>query len=185
LLGIESKNTLQTTDIFQQTPQVVAVNNSEKESIAPLYKEDILKKDLCSAICECYPEIQKLNIAIIPIKIYIGNGKYDDKYYLNVTWENGVNECFIHPIVTYVLNDYLSNAQELVSRSVIKPQLVRMYTEDVILQVGQKFADCIAPGLPINMHNIYCFKLGGVSIHELAIGELKLMSEIKHKEVNA
>jgi hypothetical protein len=53
-----------------------------------------------------------------------------------------------------------------------------MFTENVILQVSQKYANCIAPNLPVNMHNIHCFKLGGVPIYDLAVGELRLMDEV-------
>lgn len=151
----------------------------QDEPIAPLYRGDELKRDLCDIICDCYPDIKNLSINIIPTKIYIGNGRYDDKYYLNVTWENGVSECRINSIVNCLLTDYFDAAHGIVTKSMIRPQLIRMFTEEVILQVSQKYANCIAQNLPINMHNIHCFKVGGVPIYDLAIGELRLMDEVK------
>jgi hypothetical protein len=179
LTGIKNKSTIKNTggsmQNFQQTPEPII---DQIEPVKELYKGDELKNDLCNMICDCYPDIKKLSINIVPTKTYIGNGKYDDKYYLNVTWENGVSECRINSIVSCTLADYFDTAHGKVSKSAIRPQLIRMFTEEVILQVSQKYANCIAQNLPINMHNIHCFKVGGVPIYDLAIGELRLMDEI-------
>ncbi len=177
----EPKNTSENTGGSMtnspQTPELTI--HPQDELIAPLYKEEELKRDLCETIRDCYPDIKKLNINIVPTKIYIGNGKYDDKYYLNVTWENGVSECRVNSVVDCLLTDYFDAAHGIVTKSMIRPQLIRMFTEEVILQVSQKYANCIAQNLPINMHNIHCFKVGGVPIYDLAIGELRLMDEVK------
>ncbi|MDD2299113.1 MAG: hypothetical protein PHN69_03625 [Candidatus Pacebacteria bacterium] len=178
---IDPKNTSQniggSTISSPQIPEPTIL--PQDEPIAPLYKEEELKKELYESIFECYPDIKNLNINIVSTKIYIGNGRYDDKYYLNVTWENGVSECRINSIVNCILTDYLDDARGNVNKSMIRPQLIRMFTEEVILQVSQKYANCIAQNLPINMHNIHCFKVGEVPIYDLAIGELRLMNEVK------
>jgi hypothetical protein len=181
LVCTEPKNISKNTDgLPASSPKIPELITLPKdEPIVPLYKEDELKKNLCETICDCYPDIKSLHINIVPTKIYIGNGRYDDKYYLNVTWENGVSECRINSIVNCILTDYFDTAQGNVKKSMIKPQLIRMFTEEIILQVSQKYANCIAQNLPINMHNIHCFKVGGVPIYDLAIGELRLVDEIR------
>lgn len=68
LLGLESNDA-------QEAMPVSTMTQTENDILAPLYKEKELIQNLCSAIYECYPDIQKLDISIIPIKIYIGNGK--------------------------------------------------------------------------------------------------------------
>lgn len=181
IAGIEHKNTSASTDGTQEACQKIPEQTTLpiEETVQELYRGEWLKNEVCSSICECYPNIKNLNVSITPSKNYIGNGKYVDRYYLTVMWENGVSECAINSIVDSALNDYLEDSSKRVSPSTIKVQLRRIFTEDVILRVSRKYADCIAPHLPLNSHNIHCFKVGGVPIYELAIGELRLMDEVK------
>jgi hypothetical protein len=181
ILNLESNNTSKSTNgtqaDFPKTKELTT-NPQIDDSPKLLYRGDELKRDIYSAIQDCYPNIKNLNVNIIPSKTYIGNGKYNDKYYLNITWENGISECRVNSTVSCILSDYYEATQGYVLKSMIRPQLIRMFTESVILQVSQKYANCIAPNLPVNMHNIHCFKLGGVPIYDLAIGELRLMDEV-------
>lgn len=181
IVGIEDKNSSASTDGTQEVCQKIPEQTIPltEEIVPTLYKEDWLKNEVCSSICECFPHIKSLNISITPSKSYIGNGKYVDRYYLTVLWENGVSECAINSIVDCTLNDFIESSEGKVNPSTIKVQLRRIFTEDVILRECRKYADCIAPHLPLNSHNIHCFKVGGVPIYELAIGELRLMDEVK------
>ncbi len=151
----ETKNTSKNTDGSTQNSPLIPEPTilPQDEPMKPLYNEGELKNDIYNMICDCYPNIKNLNVNIVPTKIYIGNGKYDDKYYLNVTWENGVSECRVNSVVDCLLTDYFDAAHGIVTKSMIRPQLIRMFTEEVILQVSQKYANCIAQNLPINMHN--------------------------------
>jgi hypothetical protein len=135
---------------------------------------------LVDSIKDCYPTIRGLCVTISPSKNYIGNGKYVDKYYLSISWENGVSEARINTIVDCVLCDYFDYTHGEVPRSLLRVQLRRVFTEEVILRTCRKYADCIAPNLPINMHNVLWFKVGGVPIYDLATGELSLMDEVKN-----
>lgn len=186
LLNIENKNTLKNTNGTQVSSQKIKeqTTNPINENPRLLYQGDELRRNIFDSIRDCYPDIKNLSVNIIPSKIYIGNGKYENNYYLNVTWENGINECKVYSIVNCILTEYFELAHGNVSKSMIRPQLIRIFTEDVILRVSQKYANYIAPDLPVNMHNIHCFKLGGVPIYDLAVGELRLMADIKKEEVN-
>lgn len=181
IAGIEGKNTLPNTDGSQgDSPMIPEQITKQTEEISmPLYKEEDLKRDVCSSICECFPNVKKLSINVVPSKNYIGNGKYTDRYYLTVAWENGASECVINSIVDCVLNEYFEYTHGEVPRSMIRTQLRRIFTDEVILKTSRKYADCIAPNLPLNMHNIHCFKVGGVPVYDLAKGELSLMDEVK------
>jgi hypothetical protein len=57
--------------------------------------------------------------------------------------------------------------------------LRRGFSDSIILRECRKYADCIQNDLPINMHNIHCFKVGNVTLYDLAVGELELMEFVE------
>lgn len=177
----EDRNTLINIDGTQddclQTPERTIA--PIEEILKPLHRGEELRRSVISAIKECYPGIQKLTAEIVPSKIYIGNGNYLDKYCLIISWENSASECLVQSVIECVLCDYFEYSQGIVSKSKLKIQMNRRFTDDVILKASKKYADCVAPNLPLNMHNIRCFKIGGVPIYDLALGELQLFDYIK------
>jgi hypothetical protein len=153
--------------------------NLTEEVQTKLWHQEELIKTICLCIKDCYPQIKRLNVAVKPKKVYRGDGNYDTKQCIYITWEDGISECRMSQTIACVLEEYFNAAATNINKKTIQIKLKRNYSNEALLAVSRKYANCIAPNLPLNMHNIHCFKVGGVPVYDLAFGELELMDEVK------
>lgn len=176
----DTDTSLESIDGMQVNSQVIQdpIMSKKEEAPEPLKHQEELIKNVCTCIKDCYPNIKKLHIKILQSKTYLGEGKFDEKSHtMFVTWQDSVSESIMRPLVWCVLEDYCESVG--LNTRLLQLQLKRSYSDAVILNHSKSYANCIAPNIPLNMHNIHCFKVGGVAIYELVIGELNLMDEVK------
>ena len=132
LAGIETKSVSKSTSTTSKDfPVTQGQTTNQIEGTAPtLPNESELKNNIYEDVLECYPDTQNLCVTIIPSKTYIGNdNKY--KYCLDVSWENGVPECAIDPIINGVIKDYVNSMRVTYPGSInIKLQLTRIITKN-------------------------------------------------------
>lgn len=150
---------------------------SKEQESQKLPKEEIKFDDeefmrvVKSAILSEYPDIKELKL--------VGSFEciFFKSYTLDISWKEGINERFIKNIVDICKENYPVGKMYF-GYSYPYINLRRKYDDETILDTARKYADCISKDLPINMHNIHCFKLGDTSLYELATGELGLMDKI-------
>lgn len=157
--------------VEQTTPQ-------PEETQTNCFMENEFILNLNDAVLKAYPKTNNFSTRIRLDQSYTGNGNYRKTVNVFITWENGVQECRIRSIYDEIMGDHISKLAISVDRNSIRPYLYRMFSTEAILKACRKYADCIAPGLPINVHNIGCFKLGGVTLCDLAVGELRTLDEV-------
>lgn len=135
------------------------------------FNEEEFMRVVKSAILSEYPDIKELKL--------VGSFEctFFKSYTLDISWKDGVHERFIKNIVDIIKENYPVGKMYF---GYLYPyvNLRRKYDDETILDAARKYADCISKDLPINMHNIHCFKLGDTSLYELATGELGLMDKI-------
>jgi hypothetical protein len=166
-MEIRRKN-MKFLDKFKKKPVSIPAKKEEQKKLT--VNEDELMQRAELAIRASYPDIKDL-------KIWCSSSTYTfsgNVHYLNVSWENGIKECCIADLLNPIIKEFpldpiFFNITEFYS---IYPK--RILSDELILATARKYADCISKDLPINMHNVHCFKVGAVPLYELAVGELKL-----------
>lgn len=149
-------------------------NISETKIEYPPVNEDELIKRAESSILSEHPDTNNLKIWCSSEPAIFGEIRY-----LNVSWENGISECCIVDLLRPIVNEYPVCSLPFGGTSFYYIMPTRKFTDQVILEHARKYADCISKELPLNMHNVHCFKVGNVSVYDLSIGELKIMDVVR------
>lgn len=145
--------------------------------ISKLINEDSLKQELNFHIQNTYPDLQEPQVDIIKQRGCAGGIHVNSNIDITVLirWMDGAKNVSMLDIHKRC-ESYFKNIPPEHLKWRVSYQ--RLYSEKSILTACRKYADCISKDLPINMNNIKCFKVGGITLINLAIGDLDLMDYI-------
>ena len=156
---------------------------AKEDEMIYMFKEDDLKEKLIKEIDTTKLHTKDLQIEIKNVRGTESNCTIINdimRIGINITWINGVQDCRVNKTeINEIVAKHFSDVKIPSEYYTYNIYYYREYSDDVILKTCRKYADCISKDLPINMHNIQCFKVGDVSLYYLAIGELETMDVVE------
>ena len=156
-----------------------------------LFNEDYLKTQIIHLLYELDPSIINMKVVIKntaglynayhPDYMYIRTRHRLDKMFISVdvTWVDGKSICEVRNALYSLLCNHFNSIDIPKKYYYYNLYCNRTFSDTLILRTARKYADCISKDLPINITNIKCYKLGGVSLYSLAIDELNSMNFVE------